>query len=80
MGAINGNAAAILAAIGDATAALCGDFLLCRTLLEREPRTVAGLLADSWEPADSAAPVTAETIAAEGYFCGISHGGCRFPL
>jgi hypothetical protein len=72
--------AAILTAIGDAPAALCGDFLLCRALLTREPRTVAGLLADSGEPADTATPVTAETVAAEGYFCGVSHGGCGFPL
>ena len=68
-------AADILARMGAAPAALVGDFLLCRNLL-RNGKAVAGLLAMSSEPTDTVTPVTAETIAAEGYFCGSYHGDC----
>lgn len=63
------DAATILAKMGDAPAALVGEFLICRTLA-RNPRAVARVLACADEDTSIIVPVSAETIKAETMMCG----------
>ena len=66
----------VLVGMGEAPAALVGDFLVCRALAG-SPARLASLLAESEEPIDRVEPVTREKIAEEGYFCGEWHPGCQ---